>query len=84
MCDIIFEYGGFVDKFIGDCIMAVFSAPYPRPDDAQRAVIAAVKQQELLAEMGKKWAQQGKKVFTVGMGSTPATSSWATLAPNCA
>ena len=68
MCDIIFEYGGFVDKFIGDCIMAVFSAPYPRPDDAQRAVIAAVKQQELLAEMGKKWAQQGKKVFTVGMG----------------
>ena len=26
MCEVIFKYGGYVDKFIGDCIMAVFSS----------------------------------------------------------
>jgi class 3 adenylate cyclase/CHASE2 domain-containing sensor protein len=68
MCNIIFEYGGYVDKFIGDCVMAVFSAPYQTPDDAKNAVIAAVKQQERILELCEKWKAQGKKEFTVGMG----------------
>ncbi|MBV8488889.1 MAG: adenylate/guanylate cyclase domain-containing protein [Candidatus Eremiobacteraeota bacterium] len=68
MCRIIFEYGGYVDKFIGDCVMAVFSAPYQTPDDARNAVISAVKQQEKILEMSAAWAAQGKKQFTVGMG----------------
>ena len=68
MCAIIFKYGGYVDKFIGDCVMAVFSAPNPRPDDAKRAVLAAVEQQEKIIEMGKAWEAQGRQAFTVGMG----------------
>ena len=31
MCAIVFAHGGYVDKFIGDCVMAVFSAPYQTP-----------------------------------------------------
>lgn len=68
MCAIIFKYGGYVDKFIGDCVMAVFSAPNPRPDDAKRAVLAAVEQQDKIREMGAAWAKQGRQIFTVGMG----------------
>ena len=68
MCKIIFEYGGYVDKFIGDCVMAVFSAPYQTPDDARNAVISAVKQQEKILELSARWKAQGKKEFTVGMG----------------
>jgi adenylate cyclase len=68
MCNIIFEYGGYVDKFIGDCVMAVFSAPYQTPDDARNAVISAVKQQERILELCEKWKAEGKKEFTVGMG----------------
>ncbi|HTX60519.1 MAG TPA: adenylate/guanylate cyclase domain-containing protein [Verrucomicrobiae bacterium] len=68
MCAIIFQYGGYVDKFIGDCVMAVFSAPYQTPDDARNAVISAVKQQEKILEMAERWKAQGKKQFTVGMG----------------
>jgi class 3 adenylate cyclase/CHASE2 domain-containing sensor protein len=68
MCAIIFEYGGYVDKFIGDCVMAVFSAPYQTPDDAKNAVLAAVAQQKKILELAEKWKAEGKRPFTVGMG----------------
>jgi len=68
MCAIIFQYGGYVDKFIGDCVMAVFSAPYQTPDDAENAVRAAVAQQKKILELAQKWKAMGKREFTVGMG----------------
>lgn len=68
MCAIIFQYGGYVDKFIGDCVMAVFSAPFQTPHDAKNAVLAAVAQQKKIKELAEKWKAEGKREFTVGMG----------------
>ncbi len=68
MCEIIFQYGGYVDKFIGDCVMAVFSAPFQTPDDAVKAVRSAVEQQQKILELSAKWVAEGKHPFTVGMG----------------
>ncbi len=68
MCQIVFKYGGYVDKFIGDCLMAVFSAPNPKPDDARSAVFAAIEQQEKILQIAEEWKSQGRQVFTVGMG----------------
>jgi adenylate cyclase len=68
MCRLVFAYGGYVDKFIGDCVMAVFSAPNPLPDDPYRAVRSAWDQQQRIAEMMHEWGAAGRKVFTVGMG----------------
>jgi class 3 adenylate cyclase len=40
--EIIGRYGGSVEKFIGDAVMAVWGAPTAREDDAERAVRAAL------------------------------------------
>ena len=40
--DVITRYGGTVEKFIGDAVMAVWGAPTAREDDAERAVRAAL------------------------------------------
>lgn len=68
MCEAIFVHGGYVDKFIGDCIMAVFSAPHQTPDDARKAVESALDQQEIIGELSKRWHDRGKIPFSVGMG----------------
>ena len=46
MCTIIKKYGGTVDKFMGDAIMAIFGAPVSYEDNAYRAVSAAYEMRE--------------------------------------
>jgi len=53
----ILEYGGYVDKFIGDAVMAVFGVPIFRADHAERAVRAAVAMQKKFNTVGKNGDQ---------------------------
>ena len=52
MKSIVESYGGTVDKFIGDAVMAVFGVPVAHEDDALRACRAAVEMREALPELG--------------------------------
>jgi class 3 adenylate cyclase len=45
------RFGGLVEKFIGDAVMAIFGAPLAYGDDAERAVRAALAIREALAEL---------------------------------
>ena len=51
MTDVIERHGGFVDKYIGDAIIAVFGAPHHDPDHAGNAVSAAVECQRRLDDL---------------------------------
>ncbi|HVS10358.1 MAG TPA: adenylate/guanylate cyclase domain-containing protein [Planctomycetota bacterium] len=45
------RYGGTVEKFIGDAVMAVFGAPVAHEDDAERAVRAGLRILEAIEEL---------------------------------
>jgi class 3 adenylate cyclase/tetratricopeptide (TPR) repeat protein len=50
--EIIGRYGGTVEKFIGDAVMAVWGAPTAHEDDAERAVRAALELVEAVPTLG--------------------------------
>ena len=47
------RYGGTVEKFIGDAVMAVFGAPVAHEDDAERAVRAGLRLLEAIEELNE-------------------------------
>jgi len=53
MADIIEEHGGFVDKYIGDAVVAVFGAPHEDAHHARNAVRAALRCRHRLEEMNR-------------------------------
>lgn len=68
MLRIVMQEGGVVDKYIGDAIMAVFGAPVPKPDDAERAVRAAVRMREALVTLNVRLAARGLTQLRTGIG----------------
>jgi adenylate cyclase len=68
MVDCVLAEGGVVDKYIGDNIMAVFGAPVTRPDDAQRAVRAAVRMRAALVKLNDSFAERGLQKLRFGIG----------------
>jgi len=61
MTDLIIENGGFVDKYIGDEIVAIFGAPNDVPDHALRACESVVRMAETLCEMQAEFQTMGVK-----------------------
>jgi adenylate cyclase len=53
--EIVERHGGFVDKFIGDAVMAVWGAPLPAPDHAARACRAALEMRAAVAARRPRW-----------------------------
>ena len=70
----IFAYGGTLDKFIGDAVMAFFGAPIDQEDHADRAVLAGLMMQRLVGDWNAERAKQGlaEVKIRVGINSGPA------------
>lgn len=66
--DVIFDYGGTLDKYIGDAVMAVFGAPISKGNDAANCVNAAVHIQRLLIELNRDAAARHWPELSVGVG----------------
>lgn len=69
MTDIILEYGGTLDKYIGDAIMAFWGAPLPMADHAARACGCALKQIERLHELNQSWPPEKRIDIGIGINS---------------
>ncbi len=62
-CRMLIErYGGMVEKFIGDAVMAVWGTPVAREDDAERAVRAALALTQAVASLGDELGMPGLRV----------------------
>lgn len=66
--DVIFDYGGTLDKYIGDAVMAVFGAPISKGNDAANAANAALQIQRLLIELNRDAAARHWPELCVGIG----------------
>jgi class 3 adenylate cyclase/tetratricopeptide (TPR) repeat protein len=59
---LIERYGGTVEKFIGDAVMAVWGTPVAREDDPERAVRAALALTQAVTALGEEVGMAGLRV----------------------
>ena len=65
--DVVFKHGGSLDKFIGDCIMALWGAPLDDPQHARNAVACALDMADTLQDFKRELGADNLE-FDVGIG----------------
>jgi class 3 adenylate cyclase/CheY-like chemotaxis protein len=68
MAEVIIGHGGMVDQFVGDAVMAVFGAPEPIDDHAERAIGCALAMQARQAELNLGVEVDGRPTVVIGIG----------------
>ncbi|MBL6751265.1 MAG: GAF domain-containing protein [Nevskia sp.] len=68
MVEAIFQYGGVLDKYIGDAMMALFGVPFQGPRDADNAVAVANAMLRRLAALNLRRREAGKAAIDIGVG----------------
>lgn len=59
---------GTVMQYVGDAVMAVFGAPFPQADHAERALAAAIGMHERQSAVNQRWRGEGLPEFGLGIG----------------
>ena len=75
----ILEQGGTVMQFVGDAVMAVFGAPFPQPDHADRSLVAARGMHERQEDVNRRWDKEGLPAFRLGIGLSTGEAAAALL-----
>lgn len=68
LIDVIFKYGGTLDKFIGDAVMAVFNAPLELDHSELRAVVAGLEMQKIVGELNTQRRHARQEEVQIGVG----------------
>ncbi|MAG14192.1 MAG: adenylate/guanylate cyclase domain-containing protein [Spirochaetales bacterium] len=69
MTDIIMEYEGTLDKYVGDEIMCFWGAPLPQADHAILACKCALRQMQKLHELNDGWPEERRINIGIGLNS---------------
>jgi adenylate cyclase len=73
MAEVVLDHGGTIDKFAGDGVMAIFGAPEPMPDHAERAMRCALAMQARQQELNwETWTEQLPQLG-IGIGVNTGT-----------
>jgi adenylate cyclase len=72
MAEVVVAHGGTIDKFAGDAVMAVFGAPDPLPDHAERALQCALAMQARQAELNTE-REDSRPPIEIGIGVNTGT-----------
>ena len=64
----IIGHGGTVMQYVGDAVMAVFGAPEPSVDHADRALAAVEAMHRAQAAVNERWTRDGLAPFPIGIG----------------
>ena len=75
----ILGQAGTVMQFVGDAVMAVFGAPFPQPDHADRAVVAALAMHAAQDEINTRWRADELPPFGLGLGLSTGEAAAALL-----
>ena len=68
MTDIVLRYEGYLDKYEGDAIVAIFGVPVEQKEHAVSACNAALDMLKELAILRAMWKREGKPVFYIRIG----------------
>lgn len=73
-CRVVLEYGGTIDKIVGDALHVMFNAPTDQPDHAPRAVRCALALDQFSTRFRAEQEEQGIQfsVTRIGINSGPA------------
>jgi class 3 adenylate cyclase len=73
MAEEVLHFGGTIDKFAGDGVMAVFGAPDPMPDHAERALRCALAMQSRQRQLNWEARTEGLPQLGIGIGVNTGT-----------
>jgi adenylate cyclase len=68
MVEVVTRHGGILDKYIGDAIMALFGAPFAKPEDADHALAVGNGMLITLGELNGRRKADGKQPIDIGVG----------------
>jgi adenylate cyclase len=68
MTNIVYQFDGTLDKYVGDEIMAFWGAPIPQEDHALRACRGALEMIASLDQLNREWEARGKTRLDIGIG----------------
>jgi len=68
MVQVLFEYQGTLDKFLGDGILALFGTPLVQSDHPQRAVQVALDMQRAATRLNATRQRRGQPTLHIGIG----------------
>lgn len=76
MSSVVSRYEGFVEKYVGDAILAVFGAPKAHENDPERALRAALAMQERMDALTSRWKHRcsGPLALHIGVNTGPVVA----------